>query len=110
MIENGQIGMYLAREAQKLILDQVGGMLADAVKNAAGSTVMGQLGSYKALMEVMGAAYGRLTGRADAGKHVQVLLLTCFAQEMTNAHAQVCQELLITARRHRKSRTCRTDV
>ena len=95
MIENGQIGMYLAREAQKLILDQVGGMLADAVKNAAGSAVTGQLGSYKALMEVMGAAYGRLTGRADAGKHVQVLLLTCFAQEMTNAHAQVCQELLI---------------
>ena len=95
MIENGQIGMYLAREAQKLILDQVGGMLADAVKNAAGSAVTGQLGSYKALMEVMGAAYGRLTGRADAGKHVQVLLLACFAQEMTNAHAQVCQELLI---------------
>lgn len=95
MIENGQIGTYLAREAQKLILDQVGGMLADAVKNAAGSAVTGQLGSYKALMEVMGAAYGRLTGRADAGKHVQVLLLACFAQEMTNAHAQVCQELLI---------------
>ena len=43
----------------------------------------------------MSEAYGRITGRADAGKHVQVLLLTCFAQEMTNAHAKVCQELLI---------------
>ena len=108
MIENGQIGMYLAREAQKLILDQVGGMLADAVKNAAGSTVMGQLGSYKALMEVMGAAYGRLTGRADAGKHVQVLLLTCFAQEMTNAHAQVCQELLINGATAQEKQDLRT--
>lgn len=108
MIENGQIGMYLAREAQKLILDQVGGMLADAVKNAAGSAVTGQLGSYKALMEVMGAAYGRLTGRADAGKHVQVLLLTCFAQEMTNAHAQVCQELLINGATAQEKQDLRT--
>lgn len=108
MIENGQIGTYLAREAQKLILDQVGGMLADAVKNAAGSAVTGQLGSYKALMEVMGAAYGRLTGRADAGKHVQVLLLTCFAQEMTNAHVQVCQELLINGATAQEKQDLRT--
>lgn len=108
MIENGQIGMYLAREAQKLILKKTGGMLADAVKNAAGSAVTGQLGSYEALMEVMGAAYGRLTGRADAGKHVQVLLLACFAQEMTNAHAQVCQELLINGATEQEKQDLRT--
>ena len=94
MTQGDQLLQYLKRSAMDLFLNHAAGTLCSVVSGAVGELGAARISGIETALSTLGKLYGSLTGRADADQHIEVLMLTCYAQELSNAHTQLCLDLL----------------